>query len=264
MDTPGPSGRIGIADDPNNYAIEDNLAFFIATLNDTSDTRNINGHLAQMWTPILQKGLHEEAKDSLISQYRTPENCKDLRAPKLNPEVANVLDDDSKHLDRIMQAKQDQLGLGITAIGNAMTLMMDNINLFNEGSGSSTMNKIWKHISNSGRILTDLHHMETNTRRYLFENELKNSASFENLDLQNLVRDQNIYGNSLSRIVRRHENSEARLRDEMFGRLGGREFAPSIYGHSFGRGGFGFRRGRNIARRRRGRGGASNQFPYNM
>ncbi|CAG9137780.1 unnamed protein product [Plutella xylostella] len=58
----------------------------------TSDTaefgENIHSSLANLWTPLLKKGLQKEEKDNLLKNYLVPANCKLLQAPKLNAEIS--------------------------------------------------------------------------------------------------------------------------------------------------------------------------------
>lgn len=92
----------------------------------------IHSVLAERWLPILKKGLKSEAKEKLLKDYVVPENCKLLKAPTVNPELRAAVTDVAKNRDKKIQVEQDQLGLGITAINRAMTVLLTQDNKVNE------------------------------------------------------------------------------------------------------------------------------------
>lgn len=161
----------------------------LEALGETSDDipvygPNIHNKLAQRWLPILKKGLQAETKEKLLKEHAVPENCKLLKAPTLNPEIAAALADFSKGRDKKLQAKQDQLGLGITAINRAMTLLL---------TGDDKVQAL-KILSDGCRILTDLHFVETQARTKLITPGLDKSIL---TTLQGHDRDETLFGNSL-------------------------------------------------------------------
>ncbi|KAL0892668.1 hypothetical protein ABMA27_014389 [Loxostege sticticalis] len=115
---------------------------------------NIHNDLAQRWLPILKKGLTKEAKDNLLKQHHVPDNCRLLKSPCLNPEIAAAVAEAVRARDKKMEVKQNQLGLGITAISRAMEIIL------NEGNKIEVI----KYLSEGCRILTDLHYTETQIR----------------------------------------------------------------------------------------------------
>lgn len=84
----------------------------------------IHSVLAERWLPILRKGLTTDARDNVLKEYAVPENCKLLRAPTINPELRAAVTDTAKNRDKKIQIEQDQLGLGITALNRAMTVLL--------------------------------------------------------------------------------------------------------------------------------------------
>lgn len=78
-------------------------------------------------------------KEDLSKQHKFPENCRLLKAPSLNPEIAAAVADVVRVRDRKMELKQGQLGVGITAISKAMSKLLsdgkkvDVIKLLSEG-----------------------------------------------------------------------------------------------------------------------------------
>lgn len=89
---------------------------------------NIHPDLAQRWQPILRKGLSNDTKEKLLKYYAIPENCKFLRAPTLNVEISTAISDITRARDKRIETNQQQLGLGVTAVSKAMSLLLTNDN----------------------------------------------------------------------------------------------------------------------------------------
>lgn len=151
--------------------------------------------LAQRWSKILRKGLEDNDREKLIKEYAAPENCKFLKAPSLNEEVAAVVEFSARKRDSILEDKQNQLGLGITAIGRAITLHLN--------QGAKNELNFMKHINHGCRLLLDLHYTETKSRRHLFKNVLHRSEVFRNLNIQSLERDDTLYGSKITKMVKK-------------------------------------------------------------
>lgn len=166
----------------------------LQALGDASDDAPVYGpdihdKLAQRWLPILKKGLQTEAKEKLLKLYTVPENCKLLKAPTLNPEISAAVADIVRARDKKILTKQDQLGLGITAINRAMSLLL---------TGDDKVQAI-KVLSDGCRILTDLHFVETQVRTKLLTPGLE--KSFLTL-IQDQSRDETLFGNTLAEKIK--------------------------------------------------------------
>lgn len=155
----------------------------------------IHQDLAHRWLPILKKGLNKEIKDNLIKDFLIPENCKLLRAPSLNPEIAAAVTDVSKGRDKKLEASQQQLGIGLTAVNKALSLLV------------STDDKIQpiKILSDACRILCDLHSCETQARIKLLSPGL--DKSFLSL-IEDSVRDETLFGSSLPEKIKASKTIE--------------------------------------------------------
>lgn len=145
---------------------------------------DIHDTLARRWLPILKKGLQSEVKEKLLKDYAVPSNCKLLKAPSLNPEISAAVADIVRGRDKKIQTKQDQLGLGITAINRAMTSLLT----------SDDKVQAVKILSDGCRILTDLHFIETQVRTKLITPGL--DKSFLTV-IKDHDRDETLFGNTL-------------------------------------------------------------------
>lgn len=149
----------------------------------------IHTSLAQRWDPILKKGLQQEAKEKLLAEYAVPENCKLLKAPTLNVEIYAAVSDLVRNRDKKLQTNQDQLGLGITAISKAMTLLLN----------SDDKIQSVKILTDACRILADQHYTQTQIRTKLITPGLE--KSFLSV-IKDEDRDETLFGSKLSEKIK--------------------------------------------------------------
>lgn len=159
----------------------------------TSDTPvfgpAIHENLAQRWLPILKKGLPKELKDKLLKELIVPENCTLLQAPKLNAEIAAAITDMSRNRDKKIEAQQQQLGAGITAVNRAMSLLIT----------SEDKIQAIKYLSDSCRILSDLHFNDSQTRIKMLTPSL--DKGFLSV-VKDSERDETLFGDKLSEKIK--------------------------------------------------------------
>ncbi|XP_063537572.1 uncharacterized protein LOC134746931 [Cydia strobilella] len=166
----------------------------LQALGDPSDDSPVYGpdiheKLAQRWLPILRKGMPKEAKEQLLKEYTVPGNCKLLKAPTLNAEISAAIAETVRSRDKKIQVKQDQLGLGITAINRAMDVLLT----------SEDKVQTIKILSDSCRILTDLHFVETQVRSKLITPGL--DKAFLSV-IQDQDRDETLFGIKISEKIK--------------------------------------------------------------
>jgi hypothetical protein len=117
--------------------------------------------IASRWAHTATNGLSAEQQKSLRIKYLVPSNCEALGAPKLNPEIGACLPPNSIKKDEYKQALQDSLGSGITALGNAMTILIhQGSKMQNEAS-----KKCIESLADAGKILCDTQYMISTSRR---------------------------------------------------------------------------------------------------
>ncbi|CAG9138079.1 unnamed protein product [Plutella xylostella] len=151
---------------------------------------NIHENLANLWIPLLKKGMSKESKDKIFQNYPIPDNCRLLQAPKLNVEMSTtVLSDPVRFRDKKLMYFQQQLGHGITAINRAMDVLLTNDNKADA----------LKHLSDSCRILSDFHSMFTNHRKKLISPSVDKSVWTV---IQDTERDDTLFGSTLGEKIR--------------------------------------------------------------
>ncbi|KAI5638958.1 hypothetical protein NE865_08410 [Phthorimaea operculella] len=150
---------------------------------------SVHDSLANIWQPLLKKGLTKEVKDKLLKEYLIPSNCKLLQAPKLNAEIAAAVSEGVRGRDKKYVAVQQQLGQGIAAVNRAMDVLLKSDNKV----------EALKYLSDSGRILSDLHSFFTKDRVKLVTPSLEKNFLHVVQDTQ---RDEFLFGNTLSEKIK--------------------------------------------------------------
>lgn len=159
----------------------------------TSDTPefgdNIHISLANLWPPILRKGLSKEDKERLMKEYLIPSNCKLLQAPRLNAEISAAVSEVVRGRDKKLVNFQQELGTGLSAVNRGMDTLL------------KTDNKtaVLKHLSDGCRALSDLHYCFTKDRMKLILPSLE--KSFLHV-IQDSERDETLFGNSLAEKIK--------------------------------------------------------------
>ncbi|KAJ8930659.1 hypothetical protein NQ314_016521, partial [Rhamnusium bicolor] len=118
--------------------------------------------ISNRWKSILAKGLDKTEKAVLLDKHSLPGNLTTLKAPIVNDEVLRAIPPNTQNKDKFQQNNQNQLGKGISAIGAAINILLTNNEIDKENK-----NAVIALLSESGKILTDVHYNISLTRRAL-------------------------------------------------------------------------------------------------
>ncbi|XP_051159918.1 cactin-like [Leptopilina boulardi] len=119
----------------------------------------LNKKLVDVWENILKAGLSKDIRKELIEKYPTAINCKILQSPKLNPEIKSVIGQLSLKKDSFQVLNQNQLSAGVIALGTCLS------ELLSKPQAEINVSQLIVLLADAGRILTDLHHRISLTRR---------------------------------------------------------------------------------------------------
>lgn len=119
----------------------------------------IHEKVAHLWETMCKAGLSKDIKKPLLDKYPIPSNCSVLKAPDVNSEIKTAMGKISARRDAYQSSEQNQLGTAISALGIAMSLMLQ------KDKTPETQNEIFETVGNAAKILVDLHHLKSLSRK---------------------------------------------------------------------------------------------------
>ncbi|CAH0727226.1 unnamed protein product, partial [Brenthis ino] len=126
---------------------------------DTTLGKPIHKDIAARWIEVLKKGLNKEQKDLLAKEYLVPSNCELLVPPVLNPEVKVALLEQFIKRDTSLMNRQKRFANALSALGQSIEIIIST------NCEQGLKQKVLKPVSDVCKILCDMHHDETKTRR---------------------------------------------------------------------------------------------------
>lgn len=78
--------------------------------------------ISSRWSHLLIHGLEKDHTIDLFKSYATPDNCKRLESPKINPEVEVILSIAYIKRDQCHKSFQEQLSKASSALGKGINL----------------------------------------------------------------------------------------------------------------------------------------------
>lgn len=122
----------------------------------------IHPSISNKWSFILIKGLSDDNNEKLIMKYPPPENCLQVAPPVLNPELKVNMKREAISRDDKQKNSQSQLAAALSAIGQSLSRLLTSSVLSRED-----VLKVIESLSDSGRLLADLHYKNSLHRKYL-------------------------------------------------------------------------------------------------
>lgn len=142
--------------------LEEDILLSLGTVPGGAPNLTAEFHLAlsSRWNHIITNGLESEVKKNLLASYSPPQNCTNLSAPLINPELSSALSAISLKKDKYQEEYQNQLGIGLCALGSALSSLLSE-----GGADSNWKEKVVVPLGNAGQILTDLFFRLSQARR---------------------------------------------------------------------------------------------------
>lgn len=121
--------------------------------------------LATRWDLICSEGIRKDDRQELLKKHPVPANCKGLKAPILNTKIKSAKSMTAICLrkDGAKETAQKQLGALLTALGKAMTGLLENKT--SEELKDETLTLNFTHLSDAAKLGTDLHYYMSLSRR---------------------------------------------------------------------------------------------------
>ncbi|CAG9815733.1 unnamed protein product [Phaedon cochleariae] len=149
---------------------------------DTKKTYELHSVVQKRWKTILTEGLDKGEKERLMELHLPPTNLTLLKAPDINPEILKAIPSNTHKKDKFQQLNQSQLGKGLAALGAGINILLK------EEDNKENKNTVLGLLSESGKLLTDVHYNMSLTRRALITptlsktvKELTSAAPIEEL-----------------------------------------------------------------------------------
>lgn len=166
----------------------------------------IHQTIARQWGDILKLGLPDNKVTEMVDKYPPIENCPWVEAPKLNPEVEIVVNEQAKKRDLRVQKTQNRVGAAITAIAQALNEAI-------EAKNPDTA--LIERLSDAGKLLAAVHFDESSLRRGLIQPGI-NEKLKETLDQTGV--DGFLYGNNLGEKIKETKALEKTSEDLKIGK----------------------------------------------
>ncbi|KAG5880481.1 hypothetical protein JTB14_026693 [Gonioctena quinquepunctata] len=144
----------------------------------------IHHDLAKRWDAILKKGLDDPSKEAILKKYPTPSNCISISPPKLNAEIKVAAKDTAVTRDTTLELVQSQTGAALTAIGKCLTKLLKSEDETVEGRNNLDL---IEGLSDSARLIADLHYKQSTARQNLVSMNLDQS-------LKDMIEDTSLDG----------------------------------------------------------------------
>lgn len=174
------------ASNPNTAELDSEILEILG--DDPSDTNTygpeIRTELANRLLHVTQQGLGKEQRKNLISKYILPKNCAQMDAPKLNLEIKAAILDAAVKRDKGIETKQKQMSSAIACLSEIINSQLNSKN-----------NELLQKLMDVNRILCDLQHADSITRRNFILFALKNNMKEH---LKNTQIDTFLFGENLS------------------------------------------------------------------
>lgn len=133
--------------------------------------------------------MSKEEKEKVYTKYSLKGNCQ-LEAPALNPEVQSALQENVFKRDMAIVASQNKIGAAVAAAGGALT------DLMNAKEGELNKHVFLEKLVDTIKILADLHHKDSSTRKVLINPSMDPSIRSV---LEKTKTDSFLYGGDLAK-----------------------------------------------------------------
>ncbi|XP_061724436.1 uncharacterized protein LOC133530524 [Cydia pomonella] len=139
--------------------------------------KEIRKELANRLEHIATTGLSKEVRKELLEAYLIPANCTKIDAPLMNAEIKAAVTDVLTKRDKGIEMRQKQLACAISGLARVINTEIES---------SEKNNERLKQLMDIGRILCDVQHSESVTRRnfaiYSIKKDLKDHITNTKID----------------------------------------------------------------------------------
>ncbi|KAJ8718873.1 hypothetical protein PYW07_016429 [Mythimna separata] len=149
---------------------------------------DLHKELSKRLQYIATEGLDKDCRKTAVDKYLVPANCHYIAAPLLNAELKAAIPEVAAKRDKAIVVKQNQMASVISCLGQVITSQLVSKN-----------NELLPKLMDAARILCDIQHYDSVTRRNFILSALKRDMKEA---LNNTKIDEYLFGENLSDTIK--------------------------------------------------------------
>lgn len=149
---------------------------------------DLHKEVTKRFLHIATEGLDKDCRKTLVAKYLVPSNCRYIAAPALNAELKAAIPEAASKRDKAIVVKQDQMASAISCLGQVITTQLISKN-----------NELLPQLMDATRILCDIQHYDSITRRNFILSALKKDMKDA---LGSTKIDEYLFGDNLSETIK--------------------------------------------------------------
>lgn len=149
---------------------------------------DLHKEIAKRFQHIATEGFDKDCRKALIAKYLVPSNCTYIAAPALNAELKAAIPEAAAKRDKAIVVKQEQMASAISCLGQVITSQLIAKN-----------NELLPKLMDTARILCDIQHYDSVTRRNFILSALKRDMKDA---LSSTKIDAFLFGDNLSETIK--------------------------------------------------------------
>ncbi|KOB72780.1 ORF1p [Operophtera brumata] len=173
----------------NDQILDESVLEILGAVHSEQKGVTLHQEIATSWTEILTNGLKKEEREEISKSNLPFQNCLELCAPKLNPEVKSALPESARKRDQVIESRQKQISTVLSCLGSALQGCVR----------GSDVKDILKKVNQASRLLCGTLYLDSASRRSLvlfyINKDMKES-------LQHTRPQEYLFGNDLSEKIK--------------------------------------------------------------
>lgn len=145
----------------------------------------VHKEIATRFNHVATAGLTKDVRKELCEKYLIPSNCTRISAPLLNIEIKAAFNEPLLKRDQAIEARQKELASAISCLAQVATDQL---------TSKNTNHELLKKVMDAGRLLCDIQHSQSVTRRNFAVFSLKKEMKEH---LGNTTIDKYLFGENL-------------------------------------------------------------------
>lgn len=164
---PNENAKKNDSDGKTGEGLIDDLMFEVKEIKQTD--KPLTTKISTLLGGVLATGLNEQSLNARLEKIRRPENCKLLRVTKVNSEIWDIAQKNTRSMDVRLQKLQEMLTKGLTPLARVAGVVGEALST--KGELPLSLDDLWEGLSSSVLIASANHNLNM-CRRDLFKADL--------------------------------------------------------------------------------------------